>query len=149
MTTFKKSGGRCAVSAVVSAPSFRLQGRGRSPSGPKIQAQRAGKPKSTIWRLLAPFIFLPAPLRYGWLPAYTFDFPAAYALSRGCSYFILHPSYFLLRFPPVVVFAKTLGSECVEMILHLPIQNQPHSLRVTSYLPQRLRRNPPFKIQNP
>jgi hypothetical protein len=45
-TTFKKSGGRCAVSAVVSAPSFRLQGRGRSPSGPKIQAQRAVKQKS-------------------------------------------------------------------------------------------------------
>jgi hypothetical protein len=30
MSPFKKSGGRCAVSAVVSAPSFRLQGRGRS-----------------------------------------------------------------------------------------------------------------------
>jgi hypothetical protein len=29
-------GGRCAVSAVVSAPSIRLKGRGRSPSGPKI-----------------------------------------------------------------------------------------------------------------
>ena len=47
MTTFKKSGGRCAVSAVVSASSFRLQGRGGSPSGPKFQAQRAVKPKST------------------------------------------------------------------------------------------------------
>ena len=75
-------------------PSIRLQGRGGSPSGPKIQAQRAVKPKSTIGRLLAPFIFLPAPLRYGWLPAYTFDFPAAYALSRGCSYFILLTSSF-------------------------------------------------------
>lgn len=106
-TTFKKSGGRCAVSAVVSAPSFRFHGRGRSTSGPKIQAQRAVKPKSTIGRLLAPFIFLPAPLRYGWLPAYTFDFPAAYALSRECSYFILLTSYFAspllqsLRQPPV------------------------------------------------
>ena len=102
MTSFKKSGGRCAVRAVVSAPSFRLQSRGRSPSGPKIHAQRAVKPKSKIQKLrflhqppvtrhscYAPFIFLPAPLRYGWLPAYTFDFPAAYALSRGCSYFIL------------------------------------------------------------
>jgi hypothetical protein len=29
-------------------PSFRLQGRGRSPSGPKIQAQRAVKPKSNL-----------------------------------------------------------------------------------------------------
>ena len=36
----------------------------------------------------------PSPLRYGWLPAYTFDFPAAYALSRGCSYFILLTSSF-------------------------------------------------------
>jgi len=35
-TTFKKPGGRCAVSAVVSAPSIRLKGRGGSPSGPKI-----------------------------------------------------------------------------------------------------------------
>jgi hypothetical protein len=52
MTTFKKSGGRCAVSAGVSAPSFRLHGRGRSPSGPKIQAQRAVKPKSTIQNFL-------------------------------------------------------------------------------------------------
>ena len=47
-TTFKKSGGRCAVSAMVSAPSFRLKGRGGSPSGPKIQAQRAVKQKSKI-----------------------------------------------------------------------------------------------------
>jgi hypothetical protein len=48
MTTFKKSGGRCSVSAVVSESSIRLQGRGGSPSGPKIQAQRAANPKSTI-----------------------------------------------------------------------------------------------------
>ena len=41
MTAFKKSGGRCSVSAVASAPIFRLKGRGGSPSGPKIQAQRA------------------------------------------------------------------------------------------------------------
>ena len=107
MTPSTKSGGRCSVSAEVSAPRFHLQGWGRSPSGPKIQAQRAVKPKSTIGRLLAPFIFLPAPLRYGWLPAYTFDFPAAYALSRGGSYFILLTSYFAspllqsLRQPPV------------------------------------------------
>ena len=47
-TTFKKSGGRCSVSAVASAPSFRLQGRGGSPSGPKIQAQCAVKPKPKI-----------------------------------------------------------------------------------------------------
>ena len=37
-----------AIIAVVSSPSIRLQGRGRSPSGPKIQAQRAVKPKSKI-----------------------------------------------------------------------------------------------------
>ncbi len=42
-----KTGGRCVVSAVASEPSFHLQGRGGSPSGPKIQAQRAVKPKST------------------------------------------------------------------------------------------------------
>ena len=48
MTRGKRSGGRCSVSAVVSAPSFRLHGRGGSPSGPKIQAQRAANPKSTI-----------------------------------------------------------------------------------------------------
>ena len=36
----------------------------------------------------------PSPLRYGWLPAYTFDFPAAHALSRGCSSFYLHTSSF-------------------------------------------------------
>jgi hypothetical protein len=47
-TIFKKSGGRCAASAVVSAPSIRLKGRGGSPSGPKIQAQRAVNPKSKI-----------------------------------------------------------------------------------------------------
>jgi len=35
-----------------------------------------------------------SPLRYGWLPAYTFDFPAAHALSRGCSSFYLHTSSF-------------------------------------------------------
>ena len=48
MTPSTKSGGPCAVSAVVSAPSFRLQGRDRSPSGPKIQAQPAIKPKFKI-----------------------------------------------------------------------------------------------------
>ena len=37
-----------AIIAVVSSPSIRLQGRGRSPSGPKIQAPRAVKPTSTI-----------------------------------------------------------------------------------------------------
>ena len=46
--TFKKSGGRGSVSAVISAPSIRPKGRGGSPSGPKIQLQRAVKQKSTI-----------------------------------------------------------------------------------------------------
>ncbi|MFM8766014.1 MAG: hypothetical protein ACKOEZ_14440 [Spartobacteria bacterium] len=36
MTTSKKSGGRCGVSAEVSGPRIRLKGRGGSPSGPKI-----------------------------------------------------------------------------------------------------------------
>jgi len=47
-TIFKKPGGRCAVSAEVSAPSIRLKGRGGSPSGPKTQAQRAANQKSII-----------------------------------------------------------------------------------------------------
>jgi hypothetical protein len=34
---------------------------------------------------------------------------------------------------PVAAFATPLGSGFVEMILHLPIQNQPHSLPATSY----------------
>jgi hypothetical protein len=76
MTRFKKSGGRCSFSAVVSAPSLRLQGRGRSPSGPKIQAQRAVKPKSKTQNPPSK-IFLP-------------------------SHFKLLTSYFILSCPAVV-----------------------------------------------
>ncbi|MCX6975489.1 MAG: hypothetical protein NTZ94_14610, partial [Verrucomicrobia bacterium] len=57
--------------AVVSAPSFRLHGRGRSlseaqatnrrPSGPKIQAQRAVKPKSKISALVTSHLVTPEP----------------------------------------------------------------------------------------
>jgi hypothetical protein len=48
---------------------------------------------------------------------------------------IHHPKskIFLPPIHPVAVFATTLGSGFVEMILHLPIQNHPHSLPATSY----------------
>ena len=130
---------RQIASAVVSAPRFRLQGRGRSPSGPKIQAQRAVKPKS---KNSASFTSYPLPataatplssfclLRFatvGSQPTHS-TFPQPMRYRAG-----VPTSSFLLRFPPVAVFATTPGSGFVEMILHLPIQNQPHSLPATSY----------------
>ena len=117
----QKSGGRCSVSAEVSATSCRLKGRGGSPSGPKIQAQRADQPKSNIQNLPLPSPTTrhsPFAIRH-----------SGYAVKP--KFKIQHPKFFL--FPPVAVVATTPSSGFGEMILHLPIQNQPHSLPATSY----------------